>query len=90
LCWNFEASNGWLHSFRTQRTNSWFLSGESAVVDIEAVEDWKEKLHQVTKYPLSNKFNADEMDCFIDKCQEKSLRQQEKKKLEMGNHQRRD
>jgi len=55
-----QAMDGFNHS--GHHTNSWFLSGEYAGVDIEAVEDWKEKLHQITKYPLSNQFNADEME----------------------------
>jgi hypothetical protein len=37
---NFQANNGWLESFTTRHNiNFRFLSGESAAVDMEAVED---------------------------------------------------
>jgi hypothetical protein len=57
----FQVSNGWLEPFRTgHNINFRFLSGESAAVDMAAVEDWKSKLHQViNEYPRSNQFNAD-------------------------------
>jgi hypothetical protein len=45
---NFQASNGWLESFRACRNiNFRSLSGESAGVDLQAAEDWKSKLNQV-------------------------------------------
>jgi hypothetical protein len=45
---NFQPSNGWLESFKTRHNIYFrFLSGESAAVDMEAVEDWKSKLQQV-------------------------------------------
>jgi hypothetical protein len=42
---NLQASNRWLESFRTRHNINFQLSGESAETDIEAVEDWKAKLH---------------------------------------------
>jgi hypothetical protein len=50
---NFQASNGWLKSFRARHNiNFRSLSGESAGVDLEQAENWKSKLnHVVSKYP---------------------------------------
>jgi hypothetical protein len=62
--------DGFNHS--GHHTNSWFLSGEYAGVDIEAVEDWKEKLHQI-KYPLSNQVNLDEIELFYWQVPRKEL-----------------
>jgi hypothetical protein len=67
---NFQASNGWLESCRTRHDIHFrFLSGESAAVDMEEVEDWKSKLQQVlSEYPPEDQFNADKQDYFIDRC----------------------
>jgi hypothetical protein len=53
---NFQASNGWLESFRARHEiNFRSLSGESAGADLEAAEDWKSKLNQVvSECPLEN------------------------------------
>jgi hypothetical protein len=63
---NFQASNVWLESCRTRHNiNFRFLSGESAAVDMEAVQDWKSKLQQVlSDYPPEDQFNADETGLF--------------------------
>jgi hypothetical protein len=63
---NFQATNGWLESFRTlHNINFRFLSGESAALDIAVVEECKSKLHQViNEYPPSDQFNADEAGLF--------------------------
>jgi hypothetical protein len=72
---NFQASNAWLESFRTRHNiNFRFLSGESAAVDMAAVEAWKSKLH-----PPSNQFNADEAGLFYLQIPRKSLIQKGEK-----------
>jgi hypothetical protein len=72
---NFQASNGWLESFRTRHNiNFRFLSGESAAVDMAAVEDCKSKLRQViNEYPPSDQFNAHEAGLFYQQMPRKSL-----------------
>jgi transcriptional regulator with XRE-family HTH domain len=88
---NFQASNGCLELFRTRHSiNFRFVSGESAAVDMAAVEDWKSKLHQViNEYPPSNKFNADETGLFHQQMPRKSLIQRGKN-VKMGNYPRKD
>jgi hypothetical protein len=78
---NFQASHGGLESFRTRHNiNFQFLSGESAGVDMAAVEDWKSKLHQViNEYPPSNQFNAEETALFYRQMPRKSLIQKGEK-----------
>jgi hypothetical protein len=70
----FKASNGRLERFRTrQNINFRVLSGEAAAVDTEATEECKLKLQNLlNKYPPENQFNADEKDCFTDRCPENS------------------
>jgi hypothetical protein len=70
---NFQASNGWLESFRTSHnTNLRFLSGESAAVGMEAVEDWKSRLQQVlSEFQKINSMQT-KQDYFIDRCPEKA------------------
>jgi hypothetical protein len=72
---NFQVSNGWLESFGTiHNINFRFLSGESAAVDMETVEDWKSKLQQVlSEYPPEDQFNADETGLFCRQMPRKSL-----------------
>jgi hypothetical protein len=72
---NFQAGNGWLQSFMTRHNiNFRFLSGESAAVDMEAIEDWKSKLQQVlSEYPPEDQFNADETGLFYRKMPRKNL-----------------
>jgi hypothetical protein len=78
---NFQASNGWLESFRTRKDiNFQFLSGELAAVDTAADEDWKSKLHQViNEYPRLNQFNADKTGLFYRQMPRKSLIQKGEK-----------
>jgi hypothetical protein len=72
---NFQASNGWLESFRARHNiNFRSLSGESAGVDSEAAENWKSKLNLVvSEYPPENQFNADETGLFYRQMPRKSL-----------------
>jgi hypothetical protein len=71
---NFQARNGWIESFRTRRSiNFGYLSGESGGIDMESVEDWKANLQQViNQCPLSNEFNAKEMELFYRQMTKKS------------------
>jgi hypothetical protein len=57
-----------------------FLSGELAGADVEAVEHWKSKLHQIiNEYPPSNQFNTDETGLFYRQMPRKSFIQKEEK-----------
>lgn len=61
-CDEFSASNGWLDSWK-QRYSVKFacLSGESAAVNQNTVDDWSKRLVEMTKdYELKDIFNADE------------------------------
>ena len=62
----FEASNGWLVSFRQRNNIAFYIkSGERADVDIAIVEDWKEKLPTLLEgYNPFDIFNMDETGLF--------------------------
>ena len=72
---NFLASNEWFEGVQAwHHINFWFLSGESAEVNMETAEDWKSEVHHVMdEYPPSNQFNADEMGLFYWHMPKKSL-----------------
>ena len=63
----FKGSNGWLENFR-KRFNIRFqsVSGEGASVDIDVVDNWKEKVHTLIEgYDPENVFNMDETGLFF-------------------------
>lgn len=59
---DFKASNGWLERFRRRHDITFKkICGESADVNIENVNSWKEKLFAILKdYAPKDVFNADE------------------------------
>ena len=64
---DFTASNGWLHAF-CRRHNIHFqtLSGESADVCPQTVDDWTKRLPDLTAdYAPEDVFNADEMGLYF-------------------------
>jgi transcriptional regulator with XRE-family HTH domain len=62
----FKASNGWLESFRTRHNISFrLLSGESAELDHQVVEDWKKNASQLlSNFRLEDVWNFDETGLF--------------------------
>ena len=63
---DFEASNGWLDSFkRRHNIKGSTVAGESAGVDRTVVDDWKEKLQRITAgYAPEDVYNMDESGIF--------------------------
>lgn len=66
---DFKASDGWLHKFKKRHgIGQQKMSGESAAVDDEICEEWKERLRELLEdYAPRNIFNADESGLFY-KC----------------------
>lgn len=62
----FNASNEWLDRFQKRHNISCaILSGEGAAVDMETVQDWRDRLEGICQgYSLSDIFNADETGLF--------------------------
>ncbi|CAF4555308.1 unnamed protein product, partial [Rotaria sp. Silwood2] len=72
---DFKASNGWLDRFRA-RYNIKFraISGESAAVDPDAVDDWKSRLSSMLKdYNPGDVYNCDETGLFFKSMPDKSF-----------------
>lgn len=72
---NFRASNGWLEKFK-QRNDIAFrkVCGESASVDDNVCENWKEELKTLLKdYDPKNIFNADETALYYQCLPDKTL-----------------
>ncbi len=63
---DFKASNGWLEAFRTRHCIVFrALSGESANVDLQTVEDWKLKMEMLLDgYESRDIWNLDETGLF--------------------------
>ena len=74
----FEASNGWLKSFRKRSNIAFYVkSSERADVDIAIVEDWKEKLPTLLEgYNPCDIFNMDETGLFFRTTEDKTLHQE--------------
>ena len=68
-------SNGWLKSFKNRyNIKSSVLSGESADVNIETVEDWIKRIPSIIEgYELRDIFNADKTGLFFRGLPDKSL-----------------
>ena len=71
----FKASNGWLESFKKRHNIRQFtISGESADVSEETVQDWYEKLNVLMDgYKAEDIWNADETGCFYRALPDKTL-----------------
>ncbi|CAF1470575.1 unnamed protein product [Rotaria sordida] len=71
----FKASNGWLEKFRRRHNISHrVISGESSSVDITSVNDWIQRLPNITEYyEAKNIFNCDETGLFYKLLPDKSL-----------------
>ena len=72
---NFKASNGWLESFRRRHNISFrTLSGESAGMDFQIVQNWKNNLCNILHgYQLTDIWNLDETGLFWRGIPTKSL-----------------
>lgn len=72
---NFAASNGWLFRFQKRHgISSRLLSGVSASVSHGVVEEWMERLKNLTAgYSLTNIFNCDETALFYRAMPNRSL-----------------
>lgn len=72
---DFAASNGWLESFKNRyNITASVLSGESADVNLQTVDDWKKRLPTITEgYNLCDIFNADETGLFYRGLPDRSL-----------------
>ena len=73
---DFKASNGWLAKFKARhQITGGKISGESASVSEETVNDWKLRLPEITKgYERRNIFNCDESGLFYRALPDKTLR----------------
>ncbi len=71
----FKGSDGWLHSFRGRHAIDFgVLSGESADVDKQVVNDWKARIVELCKgYEDKNIFNCDETGLYFKGLPNKSL-----------------
>lgn len=72
---DFMASNGWLQKFQARHNiKCTILSGESAEVDPDVVEDWSKRLANISAgYELRNIFNCDETGLFFRLLPSRSL-----------------
>ncbi|KAL4234901.1 Tigger transposable element-derived protein 2 [Mactra antiquata] len=72
---NFKASNGWLDKFKTKHSIKCFrVSGESAGVDVETVDSYKERLPEIVSgYASKDIFNCDEAGLNFRALPEKTL-----------------
>ena len=68
---DFKASNGWLTSWKKRYNIKQFkISGESADVDLDVVEDFKKRLTDfILHLNLKTSSNAMKMVYFIEPCQ---------------------
>ena len=68
---DFTASNGWLNRFQIRHNiKCSILSGESADVPTDVIEDWSKRLSDICSgYDDKNIFNCDETGYFIGLCQ---------------------
>lgn len=65
---DFKGSNGWVEKFR-KINNIYFKSvcGEAAIVDEEAVNNWKAKILEIiANYAECDIFNADKRDYILE------------------------
>ncbi|CAF1413160.1 unnamed protein product, partial [Rotaria sordida] len=71
----FKASNGWLEKFRRRHNISHrVISGESSSVDVTSVNDWIQRLPNITEYyEAKNIFNCDETGLFYKLLPDKPL-----------------
>ena len=67
---DFTVSNGWLHRFQIRHNiKTSVLSGESAEVKEEVVQEWARRLKDKCEgYALKDIFNADETGHFFARC----------------------
>lgn len=72
---DFSASSGWLQKFLMRNNISLFtISGESAIVDLNKIQSWKENLNVIIEeYDLKDIFNADETGYFFKMLPNKTL-----------------
>ena len=72
---DFKASNGWLDSFKDRYGIGFYrVSGESADVDSEIADKFKERLPEITaKYDKKDIFNCDETRLFFRALPDKTL-----------------
>ena len=72
---SFKASSGWLEKFRKRHNISHrIISGESVPVDITTVNDWMQRIPNITQdYEPKNIFNCDETGLFYRAMPDKSL-----------------
>ena len=72
---DFKASNGWLDRWRTRYSvNAFKVSGESASVNQETVDDYRTRLPDITKdYSPNDIFNCDETGLFYRALPDKTL-----------------
>jgi len=64
---DFKASTHWLENFKNRHGIKFRTEqGEAAAVDLEKVEDWRQKVlnDALTKYSADDVFNADETGLF--------------------------
>ena len=72
---SFKASNGWLEKFRKRHNISHrVISGESSSVDIATVNDWIQRIPNITEnYDARDIFNCDETGLFYKAMPDTSL-----------------
>jgi hypothetical protein len=76
---------------RQGKTNYRVISGEEAVIDIEAAEEWKSKLQNLlNEYPPENQFNAAEIGLFYRQMPRKKDLSREVKNIKVGNFPKKD